>query len=203
MKKPRPLYASKPRFGLGSLAALVFIAAFAIAAIVFGLNAMSGNSPAAAPLQPAAVTLEVTITALPLPTAAAALQEASPTQAQVIAPTEAPIEVPAVVPTEAPASTATADPAATIAPTTAAPPPPTTRATATVAASPTPAATATAAATTAPPGSGETVTYTVKGGDTCGAISRQFGVTVAQIVERNKLDSRCFLNVGKVLTITK
>lgn len=203
MKKPAPLYASKPRFGLGSLVALVFVAAFGIAAIVFGMNALQGNTPAA-PAQPAAFTLDVTLTAVPT--------EANATQAPTIAPTilpteaatDAPIEVPAVVPTVEATLEPTLTPAATAttAPTLA-PSPTAGKPSATPRPTQTPAPTATVAATSAPIGTGETVTYTVKGGDNCGAIAKRLGVTVAQIMQQNKLDERCFLNVGQVLTITK
>jgi LysM repeat protein len=218
IKKPRPLYASKPRFGLGSLVGLIFVAAFAIAAIVFGLNTLSGNTPASAPAQPA-FTLDVTATTLPAVietveiTETSGAVEATPTIAATEAPAEAPIEVPAVVNTEAPAATAevvaTAEVAATVtaaptiapSPTTAAqpsatPPPP---ATATVAPSPTPAPTAVSGEL----GAGETLSYTVKGGDTCGKIAKQFNISVAQIIQWNNLDDRCFLSVNKVLTVKK
>lgn len=195
IKKPKPLYASKPRFGLGSLVALVFVAAFGIAAIVFGMNTLnSGNNTPAAPAQPAAFTLDVTFTAVP--TEGNAAQSATtPTALPTVAPTDAPIEVPAVVPTVEP--TMMPAPAATTEPTLAPP------ATNSGKPSATPRPTQTPAATSAPLGTGETVTYTVKGGDTCGAVAKRLGVTVAQIIQQNKLDERCFLNVGKVLTITK
>jgi outer membrane biosynthesis protein TonB len=197
MKKPTPLYASKPRFGLGSLVALVFVAAFAIAAIVFGLNTLN-NTPASPQPQPV-FTLEITPTQDALPTDAPI--ETAPviavTEAPTLAPATAPILEPTLAPTASPAATATAAPTAAPSPTPAAQPSATPRATATAAPSPTPAATATAA----PLSTGETVSYTVKGGDTCGKIARELGVTVAQIIEWNNLDERCFLNVNKVLTI--
>lgn len=201
MKKPAPLYASKPRFGLGSLVALVFVAAFGIAAIVFGMNALSGNAPAAAPAQPTLFVSGKTSTLMPLATTANDAQMATPaaieaptslpTELPTEAPTDAPIEVPAVVPTVAPPAAATTEPTIAPSPTSAGKP------------TATPRPTQTPAATSAPLGTGETITYTVKGGDTCGAISKRLGVSVAQIIQQNKLDERCFLNVGKVLTITK
>jgi LysM repeat protein len=202
MKKPTPLYASKPRFGLGSLVALVFVAAFGIAAIMFGMNALQNNVPAA-PAQPIAVTLDATSAVLALPTetsvapAVLPAATAAPTDAPTALATEAPIEAPAIVPTVAPPATATVEPTTAPSPTPAQKPSATPRATST------PAATATVAATTAPIGTGETVSYTVKGGDTCGAIAKRLGITVAQIIQQNKLDERCFLNVNQVLTITK
>jgi LysM repeat protein len=208
IKRPKPLYASKPRFGLGSLVGLVFVAAFAIAAIVFGLNTLSGNPPAASPAQPA-FTLDVTATALPAVIETIEITETSvavedtPAIVPTDAPTDAPIEVPAVVNTEAPAATAevaatvAAEPTVAPSPTTAAQPSATPQPLATAAPSPTPAPTA------APVSAGSDVTYTVKGGDTCGKIAKQFGITVAEIVQWNNLDDRCFLNVNKVLTIKK
>jgi len=210
MKKPAPLYASKPRFGLGSLAALVFVAAFAIAAIVFGLNALSTNTPATAPAQPAAFTLDVTPTILAMSTDITPAQAGAATQAPTleptVAPTEAPIEVPAVgateALTEAPAATATTEPTIAPSPTSAGKPSATPHATKTPAPTPTQATTTTPAATAAL-GTGETVTYTVKGGDTCGAVAKRLNVTVAQIIQQNNLDERCFLRVNQVLTIKK
>lgn len=185
MKKPAPLYARKSRFGLGSLVALVFIAAFGIAAIVFGMNALQGSAPTA-PAQPIAVTLSPADTTTPT---------AATTDLPVAAPTEAPIEAPAVAPTQdvtpEPAETATTEPAPEPSPTTATQP------------TATPDATKTPAATAAPLDTGATITYTVKAGDTCGAVAKRLEVTVAQIIQQNKLDERCFLRVNQVLTITR
>jgi LysM repeat protein len=206
IKKPAPLYASKPRFGLGSLVALVFVAAFAIAAIVFGLNALNNNTPAAP--QPA-FTLDVTPTFNALPTDAVAAPAIAtqapadaPTAEPTFAPTDALIESAPVMaateaPTESPAATVITEATAAPSPSPVTPSTATPMATAPVAPSPTPAATATAGDIS----TGETVTYTVKGGDTCGKIAKQFGITVAQIIQWNNLDSRCFLNVNKVLTV--
>ncbi len=180
MKKPAPLYARRSRFGLGSLVALLFVAAFGIAAIVFGMNALQGRSPIT-PAQPIAVTLNAADTTAPTATNAA--------------PTEAPIEAPAVAPTQdatlAPTETATVEPTPEPSPTTATQP------------TATPDPTKAPAATTAPLDAGATVTYTVKAGDTCGAVAKRLDVTVAQIIQQNKLDERCFLRVNQVLTITR
>jgi LysM repeat protein len=44
-------------------------------------------------------------------------------------------------------------------------------------------------------------TYTVKSGDTCSSIAASYGVTVANLIALNNLDSNCSLDVDKVLKI--
>jgi lysozyme len=51
-------------------------------------------------------------------------------------------------------------------------------------------------------GSGETVTYTVKSGDTLGSIARQFNTTVADIAARNGLTNINLIFVGQRLIIS-
>ena len=47
----------------------------------------------------------------------------------------------------------------------------------------------------------EEIKYTVKKGDTVGAIAKKFNTTVDAIVERNKLKNKNFIKVGQVLII--
>src|SRR5690606_40420793 len=46
-----------------------------------------------------------------------------------------------------------------------------------------------------------TASYTVAAGDTVSAIATRFGVSIADIVKANGLDSRAFIRVGQKLTI--
>lgn len=51
------------------------------------------------------------------------------------------------------------------------------------------------------PQAGSGKEYTVKSGDTCGAIASSYGVTVANIIATNGLDQNCTLKVGQVVRI--
>ena len=48
----------------------------------------------------------------------------------------------------------------------------------------------------------ETITYTVKSGDTLSAIARRYGTTVAAIVAENNISNPNLIYVGQVLRIT-